>query len=139
MLTRTMALGFVALLSACASATSVQFASNSKSEFDGAVFTGEAVELARPTPGEEKDSACASFLFLNWTLSSFETPSTISPTSRPKRATISSFAVGVSSITSWGSIAPAEGVDKSGCDGLRPPKACCATQPHSEISHGLCA
>ena len=53
MVTRLPILVSLALLSACASTTPVQPASSSKSKFEGAVFTGETVTLAKPTPGEE--------------------------------------------------------------------------------------
>ena len=42
-----------ALLSACASAPPVQPARTSKSEFAGAVYSGQTVELDKPTPGAE--------------------------------------------------------------------------------------
>jgi hypothetical protein len=42
-----------ALVAGCASTTPVQPTSASKSGFDGAVFSGEALVLDRPTPGEE--------------------------------------------------------------------------------------
>ncbi len=52
-MTRVQLLFSLALLSACASTTPVQPASNSTSKFEGATFKGETVTLSKPTPGEE--------------------------------------------------------------------------------------
>ena len=41
------------LVTACANTTPIQPSSASKSQFEGAVFSGEVVTLYKPTPGEE--------------------------------------------------------------------------------------
>ena len=44
---------FSCFLTSCASTTPIQPSSASKSQFEGAVFSGEAATLDKPTPGEE--------------------------------------------------------------------------------------
>lgn len=43
----------LSLLAGCASAPPIQPAASSKSQFDGAVYSGKTVSLDKPTPGEE--------------------------------------------------------------------------------------
>lgn len=43
----------VLLATACANTTPIQPAATSKSKFEGAVYTGEALTLGKPTPGVE--------------------------------------------------------------------------------------
>ena len=50
---RLIAITVAALLSACASTSPVQLASASKSQFEGAVYSGETVSLEPATPGLE--------------------------------------------------------------------------------------
>jgi hypothetical protein len=51
---RATSISLVALvLVACAHTPAVQLAANSKSEFAGAVYSGQTVELDKPTPGVE--------------------------------------------------------------------------------------
>ena len=49
-----LALGIVTLLVACASTTPIQIASVGKSEFEGAVYSGQTTDIEAPVPGLEK-------------------------------------------------------------------------------------
>jgi hypothetical protein len=51
--TRILTVGFGLVLVACANTTAIQLAASSKSQFEGAVYSGETVTLDKPTPGAE--------------------------------------------------------------------------------------
>ena len=52
--THYLALGIVILLAACANTTPIQITSVCKSEFEGAVYSGQTTDIEAPVPGLEK-------------------------------------------------------------------------------------